>query len=136
MASPTAQRLCLTRDLCERLTCVVEHEQQREACGCLLGHARKLLPLCNTAAHGRKFSISYYEYQRAERQAEQVGLDLVALYHSHPSGRLALSELDKLSIGRGSIPWVIVTRTPTQNDCFPIACYAPPDGARLPLRIL
>jgi len=43
---------------------------------------------------------------------EDRGLEIVALFHSHPSGDARLSAADRASLAHSRWPWVIVTRGP------------------------
>lgn len=88
-----------------------------EVCGFLLGHqgveyahAVQLLPVRNNRQHPGSFAISRSENHRALRHARSLGLELVALYHTHPEGAGELSTKDRELIRCSDLPWVIITR--------------------------
>ena len=58
-----------------------------EACGLIAGDAEGTVSLCfptaNAAASAKLYSIDPREYLRAERRAEDEGLDIIGVFHSH-----------------------------------------------------
>jgi proteasome lid subunit RPN8/RPN11 len=57
-----------------------------EACGLLVGNGatvHRFVPCTNDAASARIYSIPAKELLRAERQAEDDGMSLVGVFHSH-----------------------------------------------------
>ena len=75
-----------------------------ECCGGLLGagrdgvvHVRRTERVVNRRPdlRARRFSIDPEDYLRLERRAEEAGLDLVGIYHSHPDHPAAPSEYDR-----------------------------------------
>jgi proteasome lid subunit RPN8/RPN11 len=80
------------------------------------------------------FEISHGELRRLRAYAEDQGLSVVALFHSHPSGDSRLSAGDRDALRYSEWPWVIVTREARR----PVIClrgYAPPSARRIPLRV-
>ena len=82
----------------------------RECCGFLLGtrHSNGVvvhsaLPLLNAEPGTGAFALSDAELRRAHRHAQHVGLQLLALYHSHPS------TADAEVMARSEWPWLILT---------------------------
>jgi proteasome lid subunit RPN8/RPN11 len=82
---------------------MVEHCLQvspQEAVGLLAGHlglAMRVQPLPNIAPppdNLRAFLADPYEQFQAERRIARCGMELVAVYHSHPGGGAALSVND------------------------------------------
>ncbi len=74
-----------------------------EACGFFFGHIdgnelhiAEALPMRNAVDENRerRFAISTEDYRHAEEQAEQFGLDLLGVYHSHPDHTSLPSEHD------------------------------------------
>jgi proteasome lid subunit RPN8/RPN11 len=101
-----------------RLASLAEATPGREVCGfaaeCGEGHA-ELWPVPNAAQDpSRMFQVAPVVVLRTLRRAEQGGRQLLALYHSHPSGGAALSsrDLDELTVdGAPLLPglelWVV-----------------------------
>ena len=57
-----------------------------EACGLLVGsagHVQRFVPCTNEAASARIYTIPAIEHLRAERAAEDEGLEIVGVFHSH-----------------------------------------------------
>jgi proteasome lid subunit RPN8/RPN11 len=88
----------------------------RECCGFLLGtrHSdgavvQRTLPLLNAEPGTGTFALSDAELRRAHRHAQHVGLQLLALYHSHPSGAAHPSTADAEVMARSEWPWLILT---------------------------
>lgn len=94
---------------------IVAHLQcnpEREAVGLLLGCAEKqccsrAVALHNSDRFRRRFLVSGGAVRTVRRIALSRQLTLLALYHSHPSGRCDPSELDKRSLRSSTIDWVI-----------------------------
>jgi proteasome lid subunit RPN8/RPN11 len=77
-----------------------EHVQSQaplEACGLLAGRrglVERVLPIANRAASPRRFRMDPVEQLRAFEWIESAGLNLLAIFHSHPAGPEGLSALD------------------------------------------
>jgi [CysO sulfur-carrier protein]-S-L-cysteine hydrolase len=57
-----------------------------EACGLLVGHGERVerfVPCSNEAASARVYTIPPKELLRAERQAEDDGMEIIGVFHSH-----------------------------------------------------
>jgi proteasome lid subunit RPN8/RPN11 len=80
-----------------------EETYPHECCGVLLGnsrpdgnHVRQIVRAGNTrtdSAHNR-YNIAPEELIRIQRQARQLGLDIVGFYHSHPDCPAQWSQTD------------------------------------------
>jgi len=88
----------------------------RECCGFLLGtrHSGEVvvhcaLPLLNAEPGTGAFALSDAELRRAHLVARHSGLQLLALYHSHPSGVAHPSAADTEVMARSEWPWLILT---------------------------
>jgi proteasome lid subunit RPN8/RPN11 len=82
----------------------------REACGFLLGRERlacRVAPTLNAVAGGGGFAIPAHEERRVRALAGRQ--QLVAVYHTHPSGRTELSQGDQTALQYATLPWLIVT---------------------------
>ena len=70
-----------------------------ECCGALVGrdgHVTGVVPLPNTTEEGprRRFLVRASDYRLAERQAGEMGAELVGFYHSHPDHPARPSQYD------------------------------------------
>lgn len=110
-----------------------------EAAGFLLGVRRGrerlatdvILSRGGTNALGA-FEIADHELRRLRAWAEDHRLDILALFHSHPSGSLSLSAGDRAALCRSEWPWLVVARQPGQ--ALKLALYRPGDARRMVLR--
>lgn len=92
-----------------RLRLHAETDYPRECCGFLYGSADGLRRItrarrtANASRENRKrrFRIDPADYREAERYAEENGLDLLGVYHSHPDHPAEPSEHDR-SV---AMPW-------------------------------
>jgi len=71
------------------------------------GHATLSIPLPNRAGH-KAFLADPFEQFKAERRLAQLGLKLVAIYHSHPGGGTQLSPLDLLFARRRACLQIVI----------------------------
>jgi len=87
----------LSAEQYQRMLDHVAQDTPIEACG-LLGGARsrveKAVPITNVAESPVRFRMDPAEQIQALFGFEQRGLELVAIYHSHPSGPPGPSEID------------------------------------------
>ena len=72
----------------------------RECCGFLLGHPAPNSLVCrvqravNQSRHPDRFTIGAGEFARAWLSAEQAGLEVIGIYHSHPNYPAIPSQTD------------------------------------------
>ena len=94
-------RLVLTRDLIGRIHAHGEEAYPEEGAGFLLGNEGRvldLLPLPNAredAARHNRYLITPQDYLQAEMTAENRGLSLLGVFHSHPDHPNRPSEFDR-----------------------------------------
>ena len=94
---PGAARLKLTRTLWEEMRLHVTSLAPEEACGLIAGiveQARLVLPITNELHSAVRYSMAPDELLRAFIQIDELGLELVAIYHSHPAGPARPSPTD------------------------------------------
>lgn len=81
-----------------------------ECCGFLYGKAKdgsrdvsEAVPVRNRNEEnkGRRFEVSPADYMRAEQYADENGLELLGVYHSHPDHPARPSEFDR----KKALPW-------------------------------
>ncbi len=103
-----------------------------EACGFLLGAMEGVasdVVLARESSQERdSFAIPDHELRRVAAYAEDRGLRILALFHSHPSGCSDLSTGDGAALRYSAWPWVIVTRPPGASTAA-LTVYAQGDGA-------
>jgi proteasome lid subunit RPN8/RPN11 len=76
-----------------------------ECCGAIFGlangEAREIVELrementWDADERRRRFLITPAEYMRVEREADELGLNLIGFYHSHPNAEARPSEFDR-----------------------------------------
>ena len=102
-----------------------------EACGFLLGAVEGVatdVVLGRESAEERDaFAIPDHELRRLTAYAEDRGLRILALFHSHPSGSSDLSAGDRAALRYSAWPWVIVTR-PRGASAAVLTVYAAGDA--------
>ena len=97
--------LHISQDMLEGIHQHGEQAYPEEGAGLLLGefkgqepHVREILPLVNVrednARHNR-YQLSPQDYLQGEKLAEQLGLDVLGVFHSHPDHPNRPSEFDR-----------------------------------------
>jgi proteasome lid subunit RPN8/RPN11 len=89
--------MTLSRALLERIIAQARVEAPNEACGYLAGtdgRAELAIPMRNVDASPEHYSFDPKEQFAAVKQAREAGLDLIAVYHSHPATPARMSEED------------------------------------------
>jgi proteasome lid subunit RPN8/RPN11 len=76
-------------------------ERPNECCGLLAGRVEagvgrvvERFPLRNARADPRRYESDPHDHVRADRAMRERGLDLVAIYHSHPTSEPVPSRTD------------------------------------------
>jgi [CysO sulfur-carrier protein]-S-L-cysteine hydrolase len=87
----------------------VRAEAPLEACGLIAGYGNRagiIYPVTNTLKSPVRFRMDPYEQLQAFERIEETGLELVAIYHSHPTGpeTPSLTDIDEL---RYDVPYLI-----------------------------
>jgi proteasome lid subunit RPN8/RPN11 len=85
-----------------------------EACGLLIGRpaarqVERFVPIANADRSSRVYTLESREYLRAAREADDAGLDIVGVVHSHTHTAAYPSPTD---VERASVPdwhWAIVS---------------------------
>jgi proteasome lid subunit RPN8/RPN11 len=133
--------LCVTRAAAAALWRACEEASPREACGTLVGRrdaggatAVDALPARGARARGA-FEITGHELRRMTAWAEKRGLEIVAVFHSHPSGAPELSGQDRDALRHAVWPWVVATHAAGGAGGINLAAYAPGDARPLEVRI-
>src|ERR1041384_504073 len=91
------QTLILSQALLNEMIQYVDQRVPLEACGLLVGHknqAELMIGVLNQAQSETRFVMDPYEQLRAFDWIESHDLDLVAIFHSHPTGPETVSATD------------------------------------------
>ena len=107
-----------------------------EAAGFLLGAASAgwavvtdVFPARTSPGRG-EFNITNQEITLARAWADDRRLDLLALFHTHPSGDSRLSATDRAGLAHSEWPWLIITRSVAPAGIESTA-YRPGDGKQI-----
>ena len=106
----------LSHTLLQDLIKYVDQHLPLEACGVLAGkeaRAEKMIGVLNQAQSPVRFVMDPYEQLHAFDWIDSHGLDLVGIFHSHPSGPETVSVTDILEAAY-AVVHVILSRTETQ----------------------
>ena len=110
--------LLMTDIVSRALASACDQAYPLEACGFLLGSLEDVHPLATeillhseTSRRRASFSIPDHELRRVASYAEDRGLRILAVFHSHPSGDATLSPGDRAALQYSAWPWAIVTRS-------------------------
>jgi proteasome lid subunit RPN8/RPN11 len=131
--SPGNLRLVVDVRLPRALGELAERAQPREVCGLLfardgLAVAVAFAPAVAAVAWPGGFEIPDAELRRIRAWGVDRGLQVVALFHSHPSGDPRLSASDRAALRYSEWPWIVVTHD-RRNGSAVLTGYARGDGA-------
>lgn len=134
--------LSLMASAMDALACAYDRTLPLETCGFLLGLVTREHSVVTEVAIARDspgyqdaFEIPEHELRRVGAYAKERGLQIVALFHSHPSGNDSLSLADLAALRYSAWPWVIVTR-PNRVSAVAVAGYAPGEATRIGVQII
>lgn len=102
---------------------MVDHATQNlpeEACGLIggvAGEARLVIPVTNSLHSAVRFRMEPHEQLRAFQRFETEGLELLAIYHSHPAGPPTPSETDRTEFSYPGVAYIILSGTPSGWQC-------------------
>ena len=120
----------------EILDGLVEHARAvapEEACGVLAGTddgIAKSYPLTNLDHSPEHFSLDPREQLQAVRDARSLGLEIIAVYHSHPATPARMSEEDLRLAVAPDFRYVIVSlAAPDRPD---VRAFSVQDGSPVP----
>jgi len=112
---------------------------ENEACGFLLGKARSrrrrvtdLVHARSSASTPREFELTDAEIRRLRAWCADRGQQILALFHSHPSGVPTLSSSDRAALRYSEWPWVVVARS-TDYGSVTLTGYAAGSGDPFPI---
>jgi proteasome lid subunit RPN8/RPN11 len=91
------QKIIIPRQLWQAMREQVSRDAPLESCGLVAGHGRRaeqVYPITNLLASPVRFRMEAREQLQAFESIETCGLELLAIYHSHPTGPEIPSETD------------------------------------------
>ncbi len=95
-------RLVLPGSLWADMETDVRRKYPEEACGILAGHSTQdlfhvqaIFPMENILHSSRRFRINPQQQVECLYLIQSSGMDLIAIYHSHPNGDIQPSETDQ-----------------------------------------
>jgi proteasome lid subunit RPN8/RPN11 len=83
------KEMVIPGDIADRMMTHTEEDAPIEACGLLLGSNGRIvrcLPMANAEKREDHFTFDPEEQWAAYKLAEKEGLDIIGVYHSHPTG--------------------------------------------------
>ncbi|MHB9155809.1 MAG: Mov34/MPN/PAD-1 family protein, partial [Endomicrobiales bacterium] len=109
----------IPQEIVEQIYAQGEKESPNEACGYLIGAggtAVKAIPLTNTDHSPEHFSLDPKEQFSAVRQTRAEGLEIMAVYHTHPGTPARPSAEDIRLAYDPAIVYVIASLVPGKRD--------------------
>lgn len=106
----------LSQSLLDEMIAYVDQHTPLEACGLLAGkaaRAEKMIGVVNQAQSPVRFVMDPYEQLHAFDWIDSNGLDLIGIFHSHPTGPETASPTDILEAAY-AVVHVILSRTGPQ----------------------
>jgi proteasome lid subunit RPN8/RPN11 len=89
--------MTVSRDILDQIIGQARAEAPNEACGYLAGRdgvSELAIPMRNADQSPEHYSVDPKEQFQAVKTAREAGLDLIAVYHSHPETPARMSEED------------------------------------------
>jgi [CysO sulfur-carrier protein]-S-L-cysteine hydrolase len=114
------QSISLTAGQIEELVRLAKGMLPDESCALLLGESNavvKILPMRNVDESPVKFSIESTELLRAYDLAQSKGLQVIAIFHSHP-GKPSPSGTDRKFMEINPVTWLIFSTTEWQLKAY------------------
>jgi proteasome lid subunit RPN8/RPN11 len=112
--------ISLTAEQIRKLEGIAKDALPNESCAFLLGHNDKvieILPMRNIDESSVTFSIEPAELLNAYNLAESRGMNIIAIFHSHPAKpRPSRTDIKYMEIN--PIAWVIYSTTKSQMKAF------------------
>jgi [CysO sulfur-carrier protein]-S-L-cysteine hydrolase len=127
------QSILLTSGQIDELTRIAKDMLPDESCALLLGgnnEVVKILPMRNADESPVTFSIESTELLHAYDLAQSEGLDIIAIFHSHP-GKPSPSGTDRKFMEINPVTWIIFSTTEWQLKAY----IYDDDVKQIPIRI-
>ena len=91
------KQIIFTEPLWRQMCTVAEENLPEEACGLLSGidqHVHEVIPILNILHSSVRYRMDPRQQLRVFQQIEENGLELIGIFHSHPTGPDHPSETD------------------------------------------
>jgi [CysO sulfur-carrier protein]-S-L-cysteine hydrolase len=127
------ESILLTSGQIDELTRIAKDMLPDESCALLLGENNevvKILPMRNADESPVTFSIEPTELLHAYDLAQSGGLDIIAIFHSHP-GKPSPSGTDRKFMEINPVTWLIFSTTEWQLKAY----IYDDDVKQVPIRI-
>jgi proteasome lid subunit RPN8/RPN11 len=127
------ESILLTSGQIDELTRIAKDMLPDESCALLLGENNevvKILPMRNADESPVTFSIEPTELLQAYDLAQSEGLDIIAIFHSHP-GKPSPSGTDRKFMEINPVTWLIFSTTEWQLKAY----IYDDDVKQVPIRI-
>jgi proteasome lid subunit RPN8/RPN11 len=131
--------LYLIQDHWAQMEADVRVKAPEEACGIVIGegnNSRFVIPVTNILHSPSRFRMEPKEQLSAFQLAEENGLDILAVYHSHPQGinKPSATDFEELTFpGTIYLIWFMVA---TKWNCRGYLMYPQMDAVEVPVIIL
>jgi len=114
--------IVLTSAQLSQLARIAKHALPDESCAFLLGDGSELevaevMPMDNSDRSAFSFTIAPDDVLAAYRNAEIRGLQVIAIFHSHP-GKPVPSSTDRKFMQLNPVVWVIYSTTENRFEAF------------------
>lgn len=111
MAELTPRRLIISQSQVDKLIAEAEKQTPNEACGLIAGEngmAKIIFPLTNISENPFTFLMEPGEQISTLFRIEELGLELAAIFHSHPHSPPIPSPTDIMESHYPDIPYIII----------------------------
>jgi proteasome lid subunit RPN8/RPN11 len=116
----------------------VSQKAPEEACGIVAGEGNRVklvIPVTNALHSTSRFRMEPKEELDAFYQAEMNGLDILAIYHSHPNGPPRPSEIDIRELTFPGIVYLIWYRISREWRCSGYLMNSPDNIVNVHVRV-
>jgi proteasome lid subunit RPN8/RPN11 len=113
--------------------------EPEEACGLVAGigtRAELVIPVTNALHSPSRFRMDPMDELRALTLAEEKGLDILAVYHSHPAGPSQPSATDHEELTIPGIIYLIWYKDSNQWCCRGFLMVSQVESSEVPIRIV
>ena len=122
MSARNTKKLKISKSLLSEISRYCEIEKPYEACGLLTGsnnHVKKVFPAKNTERSPVTYCINPLFFLGLSRQMRTEGMDIIGVYHSHPTGLTGMSTRD-IAMGWENFFYLVVSfeREEVRFQCF------------------
>jgi [CysO sulfur-carrier protein]-S-L-cysteine hydrolase len=112
-------RIVISEPLCQQIILHVSQAIPMEAVGMIGGSpdgcARMVIEIPNLAGTHEFFADPFAQFQ-AEKRIAGEGLEVIAIYHSHPDGGTGLSSADLAAAARWNCAHIVIVPERSRGD--------------------